>query len=336
MAELRVDDLAVRHGAREILKGVSLIVPPGKVAAVLGGAGSGKSTLMRAIAGFQTPHRGSIGIGEKVLFDAAAKIDLPAEARGLGIVFRSYALWPDRTVAENIGYGLELRAQIGLADVAGRYPEQLSGEQQQRVAVVRALVYQPAALLLEEPLSNLEGKPRDEARAWLRQIIACHELPALLVTRDPTQAMALGDRITLLHEGLVEQEGTPFDLYERPATVFAAELMGSNNRLEGTLVENTGEVAAIEVAGTRLDGVARTRAPAGERGSGIIRVQKVLLGGGPGQNRVLMRLGAQMYVGERWELVFAKDDLRVRAYASAPLKHEFYHVEFPAHALWIF
>jgi iron(III) transport system ATP-binding protein len=351
MAELRIDDLALRHGENEILKGVSLIVPRGKVAAVLGRSGSGKRALLRAVAGLQTPYRGSIRIGEKVLFDSAAKIDLPAEVRGLGVVLRSYALWPDRSVFENIAYGLKLRgmpgpeietrvesalAQIGLADLAGRYSEQLSNEQQQRVALARALVLQPAALLLEEPLSLLEGKLRDEARAWLRETIVSLGLSALLVTRDQIEATALADRISLLEAGLVEQEGTPFELYEQPATLFAAEFMGSNNRLEGKLVENADRRAVIEVAGTRLEGVARTHARAGEKATGVIRLQKVLLGGGPGQNRIRMRLETQMYVGERWELVFAKDDLTVRAYASAPLKHELYHVEFPGHALWIF
>jgi iron(III) transport system ATP-binding protein len=351
MAELRVDDLVLRHGDNEILKGVSLTVPAGKVAAVLGPSGSGKRALLRAVAGLQTPLHGSIRIDDKVLFDASADIDLPAEAREFGVVLRSYALWPDRSVFENIAYGLKLRAtrraeiatrvegalaQIGLADLADRYPRQLSREQQQRVALARALVYHPTVILLEEPLSGLEGELRDEARAWMRQIIASLNLSALLVTRDQTEATALADRISLLKDGLVEQEGTPFDLYEQPATLFAAQFMGHNNRLVGTLVESAGGRAVMEVGGMRLEGLARTRAHAGETAIGIIRLHKVLLGGGPGPNRIHMRLLTQMYLGERWELAFAKDDLMVRAYASAPLRHEFYHVEFPPDALWIF
>src|SRR5713226_10192441 len=142
MADLTVDDIALRYGDNEILKGVSVTVPPGKV-----------------VAGLETPHRGSIRIGEKAFFDAAKRIDLPAEARGLGLVFQSYALWPHRTVFGNVAYGLKLRrvpeaeikarvekalAQIGLAQFAERYPHQLSGGQQQRVALARALVYEPA------------------------------------------------------------------------------------------------------------------------------------------------------------------------------------------------
>ena len=348
---LRVDDLALRYGENEILKGVSLSVPPGKAVAVLGPSASGKSTLLRAVAGLQTPYRGSIRVGEKMLFDAAGSIDLPAEARGLGVVFQSYALWPHRSVFENVAYGLALRgvgaagikmrvddvlSQIGLTELADQHPHQLSREQQQRVALARALAYQPPVVLLDEPLSNLEPKWRDRARAWLRQLIASLDLSVLLVTQDQVAAMAIADRIALLHDGRIEQEGTPGEIYDEPATLFAAELMGSSNRLDGTLVEHADPHATIEVVGTRLEGVARTRAAAGENASGIIRPEKVRLGGGPGPNRMLMTLETQMYVGERWELVFVKDDLTVRAYTSAPLKHEFYHVEFAPHALWIF
>jgi iron(III) transport system ATP-binding protein len=351
MADLTVNDLALRYGDTDVLKGVSVTVPAGKVTALLGPSGSGKTSLLRAVAGLETPHRGVISIGPTVFFDAIKRIDLPVETRGLGLVFQSYALWPHRTVFDNIAYGLKLRAvpapeitarvekalaQIGLADLAARYPHQLSGGQQQRVALARALIYEPAVILLDEPLSNLDAKLREEARAWLRQLIVSLNLSALLVTHDQIEAMAIADRITLLNAGAVEQEGTPTDLYREPATLFAAEFMGNNNRIEGTLVENADKRALIEVNGTRLEGMSRCRASVGEKATAVIRLEKVLLGGGQGSNRILMTLKAQMFVGERWELVFVKDALTVRAYTSAPLKHELYHVEFPPSALWIF
>ena len=227
-------------------------------------------------------------------------------------------------------------AQIGLADLAHRYPHQLSGGQQQRVALARALVYEPAAILLDEPLSNLDAKLREEARSWLRQLIVSLGLSALMVTHDQIEAMAIADRITLLNAGRIEQEGTPTELYKQPATLFAAEFMGNNNRIDGTLVERTDQRAVIEVMGARFEGLARTAAAVGARATGVIRLEQVMLGGGPGRNRLLMGLKTQMYIGERWELVFVKDTLSVRAYTSAPLKHEFYHVEFPPAALWIF
>src|SRR5262249_36817157 len=205
MAALSISDLALRYGENDVLRGVSVTLPPGKVVALLGPSGSGKTTLLRAVAGLETPHRGSIGIGDTVVFDAGNEIDLPTETRGLGLVFQSYALWPHRTVFENVAYGLRLRgstsdeiktkvekalAQIGLGDLAARYPHQLSGGQQQRVALARALVYEPPVILLDEPLSNLDAKLREEARAWLKALIVSLNLSALLVTHDQIEAMA--------------------------------------------------------------------------------------------------------------------------------------------------
>ncbi|MGB8894470.1 MAG: ABC transporter ATP-binding protein, partial [Pseudolabrys sp.] len=216
MAELIVKDVALRLGENEILKGVSLAVPAGEVVALLGPSGSGKTTLLRAVAGLETPHGGSIAIGDRVFFDAARGIELPAEQRGLGLVFQSYALWPHRTVFDNVAYGLKLRAvsatetktrvektlsQIGLGHLAARYPHQLSGGQQQRVAIARALVYEPPVILLDEPLSNLDAKLREEARAWLRTLIVTLGLSAVHVTHDQVEAMAIADRIVLLDAG---------------------------------------------------------------------------------------------------------------------------------------
>jgi iron(III) transport system ATP-binding protein len=351
MADLAVNDLALRHGVNDVLRGIALSVPAGTVVVLLGPSGSGKTALVRAVAGLETPHRGSIAIGETVLFDRSRHIDLAPEARRLGLVSQPQTLWPHRSVFGNVAYGLRLRrlgpdairtrveaalSRFGIADLAHRHPQQLSGEQQQRVALARALVYEPAAVLLDEPFANVDPKARAAARAWLRQLILSLNIPALLVTRDPIEAMAIADRIVLINAGAVEQQGTPTDLYREPATLFAAEFMGNNNRLDGTLVELVDKRAVIEVMGLRLEGVARTEARVGGKATGIIRVERMMLGGGPGPNRIPMTLKSQMYVGERWEVLFVKDALAVRAYASAPLKYEFYHAEFPPPALWVF
>jgi iron(III) transport system ATP-binding protein len=354
MAELVVSDLGLRLGDNEILKGVSVTVPKGKVVALLGPSGSGKTTLLRAVAGLEAPHTGAIRVGDTVFFDATKKIDLPAEKRGLGLVFQSYALWPHRTVFDNVAYGLKLRgvstdelkirveralAQIGLAHLAARYPHQLSGGQQQRVALARALVYEPAVILLDEPLSNLDAKLREEARAWLRQLIVTLNLSALCVTHDQIEAMAIADSITLLNAGVIEQEGTPTELYTDPKSLFAAEFMGSNDRLDGVIVESSAGRAVIEVAGNKLAGIARSTAALGDKATAVIRIEQVRIGGGPGANRIPMRLTTQMYLGERWEAVFAHDSvagLSVRALVVAPLRHDAYHVEFPPEALWVF
>jgi iron(III) transport system ATP-binding protein len=350
MADLIVKDVALRLGDNEILKGVSVVVPAGEVVALLGPSGSGKTTLLRAVAGLELPHRGSITIGDRVFFDEARGLELPAEERGLGLVFQSYALWPHRTVFDNVAYGLKLRgvsteeiktrvektlSQIGLGHLAARYPHQLSGGQQQRVAIARALVYEPPVILLDEPLSNLDAKLREEARAWLRTLIVTLGLSAIHVTHDQVEAMAIADRIVLLDSGVIVQEGPPTALYNEPATLFAAEFMGSNNRLDGTLVENSGGQATIELFGERITGIARTKA-AGGKATGIIRIERVRCASSPGPNRLKMELKAPMYLGERWELVLARDNLTVRAYASAPLEPGEHYVEFPPEALWVF
>ncbi len=351
MADLTVKDVALRLGDNEILKGVSVAVPAGEVVALLGPSGSGKTTLLRAIAGLETPHSGSIAIGDRVFFDAAHEVELPAEERGLGLVFQSYALWPHRTVFDNVAYGLKLRgvsaaeiktrvektlSQIGLGHLGARYPHQLSGGQQQRVAIARALVYEPPVILLDEPLSNLDAKLREEARAWLRTLIVTLGLSAIHVTHDQVEAMAIADRIVLLDAGVVAQEGAPTALYNEPATLFAAEFMGSNDRLDGKLVENSGGRATIELFGERLTGIARTKVASGGKATGIIRIERVRCTSNPGPNRLKMELKAPMYLGERWELVFARENLSVRAYASAPLEPGEHYVEFPPEAMWVF
>jgi iron(III) transport system ATP-binding protein len=351
MADLVVKDLALRLGDNEILKGVSLSVAPGQVVALLGPSGSGKTTLLRAVAGLERPHGGSIAIGERTFFDAARGIELPAEKRGLGLVFQSYALWPHRTVFDNVAYGLKLRgtpageikarvektlSQIGLERLASRYPHQLSGGQQQRVAIARALVYEPPVILLDEPLSNLDAKLREEARAWLRTLIVTLGLSAIHVTHDQVEAMAIADRVVLLDAGAVAQVGPPTALYNEPATLFAAEFMGSNNRLDGTLLEVAGGRATMEVFGERITGMARSKAAPGAKAVGIVRLERVRCASSAGPNRLKMQLKAPMYLGERWELVFVREHLTVRAYASAPLHPGEHFVEFPPEALWVF
>jgi iron(III) transport system ATP-binding protein len=351
MSDLIIEDLQLRLGDHDILKGVSLTVPRGKITALLGPSGSGKTTLLRAVAGLETPHAGSIRVGERVFFDAAGKIDMPAEQRGLGLVFQSYALWPHRTVFDNIGYGLTLRrmrkaeirnrvettlSKLGLSGLSARYPHQLSGGQQQRVALARAIVYEPDLILLDEPLSNLDAKLREEARVWLRQLIGSLNLSALCVTHDQTEAMAIADGIVLLNDGVAEQSGTPSDLYNGPRTLFAAEFLGSNNSLPGTLVENQGIEAAIDVDGHRLTGVLRTDADAGALVTGVIRLERVRIADTPGPNRLPMTIAAQMYLGERWEIVFARGNLTLRARATERLRPGNYFVELPPKDLWIF
>jgi iron(III) transport system ATP-binding protein len=355
MTDLVVKDLKLHLGGHEILKGVSLCLSPGQVVALLGPSGSGKTTLLRAIAGLETPSEGSIALGDKVFFDAARGLDMPVEQRGLGLVFQSYALWPHRTIFDNVAYGLTLRRvaaseiktrvgqaldQMGLGHLAERFPAQLSGGQQQRVAIARAVVYESPLILLDEPLSNLDAKLREEARVWLRNLIVTLGLSAIHVTHDQVEAMAIADRILLLEGGAVAQEGSPTALYNEPETLFAAEFMGSNNRLDGTLIEVTDGRAVIDVAGARIAGtargIARNMAASGAKATGIIRLERMRIADSAGANRLKMHLQTPMYMGERWELVFKRGELTVRSYADAPLAPGEHFVEFPPEALWVF
>jgi iron(III) transport system ATP-binding protein len=351
MSVLTVENVHLAYGDNPILKGVSLTLERGEVVALLGPSGSGKTTLLRAVAGLEAPSAGSIRVGDKVVFDHAARIDVPAEGRNLGLVFQSYALWPHRTVFDNVAFGLKLRKlpagevstrvgaaldQLSLGALAERFPHQLSGGQQQRVALARALVYNPPVILLDEPLSNLDAKLREEARAWLRELIVRLQLSALCVTHDQGEALAMADRILLLNEGRIEQQGTPQQMYGDPASLFAADFMGSNNRLGGRIAEVREGAARIEGEGFALWGVAMRGATAGANGTAMIRLERLRLAGGPGDNRFAAELTTSMYLGDRWEHLFALGATRVRAYGDGPLAAGSHWLELPRGDLWIF
>ena len=352
MPDLVVDHLGVRLGTNEVLKDVSFRAAPGEIVALLGPSGSGKTTLLRCVAGLERPHKGRIAIGDRALFDAGRNVELPAERRGLGLVFQSYALWPHKTVAENVAYALRLRGvaaeersrrvqesldRLGLGHLGARFPHQLSGGQQQRVAIARALVYEPPVILLDEPLSNLDAKLRDEARAWLRALIRQLGLSALCVTHDQLEAMALADQVLLLNLGAIEQAGPPSELYGNPVSLFAAEFMGVNNRVEGRLEAVQDGRARLAAADAVLEGVARGRAMApGQPATGVIRIERLRLVDEPGANRVPMRVETAMYLGERYELLLRRGDWTLRAFAAeAPDAGELL-VELPAEHLWVF
>jgi iron(III) transport system ATP-binding protein len=351
MAELTVDDLHLTYGTNPILKGVGLTLNRGEVVSLLGPSGSGKTTLLRAVAGLEVPFQGTIRIGQSVVFDGAARVDVPAERRNLGLVFQSYALWPHKSVFDNVAYGLKLRRvsgtdigtrvkqaldQLSLGHLAERFPHQLSGGQQQRVALARALVYNPPVILLDEPLSNLDAKLREEARAWLRELIVRMQLSALCVTHDQGEALAMSDRILLLNEGKIEQQGTPEEMYGSPVSLFTADFMGSNNRLAGRVAEVVGGAARIEGEGFALWGAAKAGARAGTDGTAMIRLERVRIVDAPGDNHVSAQLTTSMYLGDRWEHLFRLGGARLRAYGEQPLTPGPHWVALPRDDLWVF
>jgi iron(III) transport system ATP-binding protein len=303
------------------------------------------------VAGLEVPHEGRIRIQDRVVFDSAAKVELAAEERNLGLVFQSYALWPHKTVSDNVAYGLKLRKvkraesdervrsvleQLGLAHLAARFPHQLSGGQQQRVAIARALVYNPPVILLDEPLSNLDAKLREEARAFLRELIVRLGLSALVVTHDQAEAMAMSDRILLLNNGRIEQQGTPQQMYGAPETLFTAEFMGSNNRVPGRIAEKRDGEARIEGDGWSLWGRLRGAAHDEAKAEAVIRLEQVRVVDSGEGNRLQMQLSTSMYLGDKWEHLFRRGPMALRAYSHEALAPGEYWLDFPRERLWIF
>ena len=351
MPELMVEQVYKRLGDHDVLKGISLTLKQGEVIALLGHSGSGKTTLLRSVAGLETPDAGRITLNDRILFDKNKGIEVAPEKRGLGFVFQSYALWPNRCVFDTVAYGLRLRRasqvdikrrvgealeRLGLGTFAERYPHQLSGGQQQRVALARALVYEPPVLLLDEPLSNLDAKLCEEARAWLRQLILQLRISALYVTHDQVEAMALADRILFLRDGRIEQEGAPQDMYERPASAVTADFMGSNNKLTGTLGAVEEKRGRLDGDGFSLWGTLCTPLPIGAPALAFIRLERTRIAAEPGENRLAMHVETSLYLGERWEYLLTRGALIVRAWGNVPLPPGELWIEFPPDNLWLF
>jgi iron(III) transport system ATP-binding protein len=227
---------------------VSFEVGKGEIVALLGPSGCGKTTILRCIAGFEHPTAGEIYIGDRLVSSGERGLVTPVENRGLGFVHQSYALWPHRTVYKNVAYPVELRKRpqeeirervhrtleiVHLESYASRYPSELSGGEQQRVALARSLVYDPAAILLDEPLSNLDAKLREQTRFELRRLFKELHVSALYVTHDQSEALAIADRCIVMEKGRIQQIGTPIELYTQPGSAFVADFMGTSNILKG-------------------------------------------------------------------------------------------------------
>jgi iron(III) transport system ATP-binding protein len=248
---IRLDGVTKRFGETTAVDGASLCVGRGEVVALLGPSGCGKTTLLRLVAGFEHPDAGTIEVGDHRVAGSGSWI--PPEQRRVGMVFQDYALFPHLTVAENIGFGLprrqrpsrvpELLSIVGLDRLGGRYPHELSGGQQQRVALARALAPAPELVLLDEPWSNVDPFLRDSLRAEVTEIIRPLGVTVVLVTHDREEAFSFADRIALMRDGSVVQEGTSEELYFAPASRWAAEFVGAGNVLSGRVVDGRIETA---------------------------------------------------------------------------------------------
>src|SRR3954466_13647357 len=237
-----------RHQAIRAAHDVSFDVPPGKLFTLLGPSGCGKTTTLRSIAGLERPQAGEIKVGDELIYSAARRIFVPPNQRGLGMVFQSYAIWPHMTVYENAAFPLRVGrrkhsrrqidervnralATVDLAEMAQREATKLSGGQQQRLALARALVREPRLLLLDEPLSNLDARLRDRMRIELKRLQRELRIPAVYVTHDQVEALAMSNRVAVFDHGKIVQLGAPREVYERPASGFVADFIGAANLL---------------------------------------------------------------------------------------------------------
>ncbi len=291
MSFLTIEHLEKSFGTNRVVQNFNLTIEKGEFVSLLGPSGCGKTTVLRMVAGFETPSTGRIVIGGKDV------VNLRPNQRNIGMVFQAYALFPNLTVADNIGFGLKVagrpRAErtarvaemlklIGLPDLGDRFPFQLSGGQQQRVALARALAPSPQVLLLDEPLSALDAKVRVSLRNEIRAIQKKLGITTIFVTHDQEEALSMSDRVVVMHGGRAEQVGTPFEVYNRPATKFVANFVGMLNTLEADVIDPA--TGRVRIGGTETS--LRRALPAG-RVTLAARPEMIALGVQPGRDTIL-------------------------------------------------
>ncbi len=256
-AAASVFGLSKRFGKASILENISFDVAEGEVLVLLGASGSGKTTILRIIAGLEMPYTG------KVILHGKDVTELPARERGVGVIFQSYALFPKMTVEKNIGYGLRIRKRkrkeiretvkellqlVQLEEHRKKYPSQLSGGQQQRVAIARTLAYKPEVLLFDEPFGALDTQTRVHLRREIRSLLKKVNVPSIFITHDQEEALELGDRVAVLNVGHIEQIGTPYEIYNQPATEYVATFLGAANVLDAVVRQDYLEVGSAQIS----------------------------------------------------------------------------------------
>jgi iron(III) transport system ATP-binding protein len=302
---IEVTDLVVRYGDAVAVNGVSFTVGRGQHLTLLGPSGCGKTTTLRAIAGLEQPSAGSIYIDGQAMYDAAARRNIPAEQRGVSMVFQSYAVWPHMTVFDNVAYGLRVRHQsatdikanveraldlVQMRHLADRGASKLSGGQQQRVALARAIAFSPTVVLFDEPLSNLDAKLRAEMRVELRELQRRLDITSVYVTHDQEEALAISDRVIVMNVGVIEQIGTPEEIYNRPKSRFVADFVGSANLIKGKV---TGPDTFEAEGGTIL------RTAGGTSGGEVaVRTAYIDLVPKPGDNQLPGTVRQRMFHGD--------------------------------------
>ncbi len=326
MTNVEVRSVSKSYGSVSVLDEITTSFPEGSFTSLLGPSGSGKTTLLRIIAGFIIPNAGGVSIGGQDV------THVPVWARNIGMVFQSYALFPHMTVNENVAFGLARRGikgeesrrqveqaleMVRLPGFGGRKPKQLSGGQQQRVALARAIVTKPSVLLLDEPLSALDRRLRQEMQVELIRIQKESGLTTIFVTHDQEEALTLSDKVAILDRGRIVQIGAPAEVYERPKTRFAAEFLGDTNFLDGVAV-----AGGIRLANGSVIAVDRPLSAAGTVVTVAIRPEKILVGkfgrlaDGSRENRVTAKIVTSVYAGTALTYTATFDGLTFKIFAQ--------------------
>ena len=306
MAFLTLEGVSKEFGTFTAVRDVDLKIDKGEFVSLLGPSGCGKTTTLQMIAGLVEPTHGRISL------DGRDITNEKPNHRGLGVVFQSYALFPHMTVAQNVAFGLEMRripqaeriervrealSLVQLSSFADRYPRQLSGGQRQRVAVARALVIAPPVLLLDEPLSNLDAKLREEMQFELRRIQRKVGTTTIMVTHDQAEALSISDRVVVMEAGRMTQVDAPYRLYEQPSNAFISSFVGKTNLLAGTWRRNGGS-SAVDIGGVLLEASAPEIA-AGAPVTLSIRPERILLREA-GAGRLDGRVASRFFLGSQW------------------------------------
>ena len=346
MAKLEIKDVHKSFGKNHVVKGINLSIGDGEFLCLLGPSGCGKTTLLRMIAGLTETDEG------KIIINGKDMTDLPPDKRSNGMVFQNYALFPHMTVEQNIAYGLKRhrvpkdetkrRVQFGLEMVrleglGKRYPRELSGGQQQRVALARALVMNPDLLLLDEPLSNLDAKLRKEMRLEIRNIQKKLNVTTIFVTHDQEEALTMADTIAIMNGGVVEQLGSPLEMYEHPNTQFVASFIGGTNLIEGEVVTSEGNAVTARCGKTMLRGLTNNTLTPGQKVITSQRPERLRLhaNGETGGNCVRGKITTRVYLGASIRFVVEDEEGR-NIIVDLPINEdlEIYKTGAPCFVIW--
>jgi spermidine/putrescine ABC transporter ATP-binding subunit len=319
--------VTLAYGPFVAVKDVDLAIAKGSFVTLLGPSGCGKTTILRSIAGLVSPTSGEIVVAGRRIND------VPIYKRNIGLVFQNYALFPHKTVADNIAFGLKYRDvpradiarkvkraldMVRLPGVEKKLPSQLSGGQQQRIALARAIVIEPDVLLLDEPLSALDANLREEMRTELKIIQREVGITTIFVTHDQEEALSLSDRIVVMNHGLIEQNGTPEEVYRQPASRFVASFLGQSNLITGTIASaGTGKAMITLDNGATIEAAAPASARKGQKVTVILRAQRLEVGrnAAAGLNKLKGTIAATSYLGGSAIYIIDADGLRLQANA---------------------